>query len=115
MVVENDDLVASGLVSLLREMGAVVRHFNNAEEALARKDDTCTDYFIVDYALSGKLNGFQFLKAIQQRRNKPLHAVVIAGETSTQFINNISESPWPVLHKPINFTKLALCLSSFSD
>lgn len=115
VVVEDDDLVAAGLVSLLREMGAVVRHFNNAEEALSQKDVAGADYFIVDYALGGELNGFQFLSTIQQRQNKPIRAVVITGETSTQFIKNISDSPWPVLHKPINFAKLAICLSSFSD
>ncbi|MFA5824599.1 MAG: PAS domain S-box protein [Gallionellaceae bacterium] len=115
VVVEDDDLVAAGLVCLLREMGAVVRHFNNAEEALRQEDIARVDYFIVDYALGGALNGFQFLNAIQQRQNKPIRAVVITGETASSFIKNISDSSWPVLHKPINFAKLALCLSLFAD
>jgi two-component system, sensor histidine kinase len=115
VVVEDDDLVASGLVSLLQGLGAEVRHFNNAEEALRQDDIASADYLIVDYALGGELTGLGFLLALQQRQHKPIRAVIITGETSSQFMKNVTDSPWPILHKPINFQKLTNCLRSFSD
>lgn len=106
MVVEDDTLVATGMTSLLQGLGAEIRLFHNAEEALQHKDLAGIDYFIVDYALGGELSGVQFLRSMQQKRQKPLSAVVITGETSSQFISSIADSPWPVLHKPVNYTKL---------
>jgi ActR/RegA family two-component response regulator len=71
------------------------------------------DYFIADYALGGKLSGLQFLETLQRQRQTPLRAVIVTGETSSQFINSISNAPWPILHKPVNYAKLVAYL--FSD
>ena len=106
VVVEDDALVADGMIGLLQGIGANVEHFDNAEEALQHADIADADFFIVDYALGGKLSGLQFLEILQQRQQTPLRAVVVTGETSSQFINSTNESPWPVLHKPISFAKL---------
>jgi PAS domain S-box-containing protein len=113
VVVEDDSLVAGGMINLLQSMGAEVRHFHNAEEALQFPYIAKADFFIADYSLGGKLSGLQFLETIQLQHKMPIHAVVVTGETSSQFIHSISDCPWPVLHKPINYSKLAAFL--FSD
>jgi len=111
VVVEDDLLVASGMITLLQGLGAEVRHFINAEEALKVGDIADADYFIVDYALGGKLSGFELLETLQQRQHSLLRAVILTGETSAQFIRCVEDSPWPVLHKPANYTRLAACLN----
>lgn len=111
VVVEDDALVLAGMATLLQELGAGVRYFNTAEEALLYTAVAHADYYIVDYALSGELNGLDFLHAVQHKRNIPLRAVVITGETSSHFIRSAVNSPWPVLHKPVNYVKLASALS----
>jgi len=115
VVVEDDALVAAGMVELLQGLGAEVRHFLNAEEALRHTGITGTDFFIADYSLGGKLTGLDFLKAVQSKKQTPIHAVILTGETSSQFISSVADSPWPVLHKPINYAKLISGLHLFTD
>jgi PAS domain S-box-containing protein len=112
VVVEDDALVAAGLVKLLYGLGAEVWHFQTAEDALQLQhtDLAATDIFLVDYSLGSGLNGIQFLEAVQQKQSSPIHAVVITGETSSKFINSVLNSPWPVLHKPITYAKVASSL-----
>lgn len=110
VVLEDDSLVATGLVTLLQELGAEVRHFFNAEEAMRHADIDSADFFIVDYALGGALSGLQFLEAMQQKQQALIRAVVLTGETSAQFISGVANSPWPVLHKPISYESLASSL-----
>lgn len=106
VVVENDALIAAGMVDLLQGAGARVWVFYSAEEALRHDDLANIDFFIVDYALGGELTGLNFLVTMQQRRQTPIRAVVMTGETSSQFISSVADSPWPVLHKPINYASL---------
>jgi CheY-like chemotaxis protein/anti-sigma regulatory factor (Ser/Thr protein kinase) len=106
VVVEDDVLVADGLISLLQGLGAKVRYFKNAEDALHCDDLLHTDLFIVDYSLGGELNGLEFLTSVQLKFSKPIRAVVCTGETSSQLIAKVSKSPWPVLFKPISYAKL---------
>ena len=112
VLLEDDELVASGIISLLEGFGTTVRHFYNAEDALRQDDTIDADYFIVDYALSGRLSGIDFLELLQRRQMTPLRAVLVTGETSSQFISSITHSQWPVIHKPVDFDKLALTLNS---
>ncbi len=106
VVLEDDALVAEGLLFLLEELGAHALHFPSAEEALRHTDIINTDFFIVDFALDGKLTGIDFLQTLQQGKTARLIAVVITGETSSHFIGSTRDTPWPVLHKPANLGKL---------
>lgn len=115
VLLEDDELVASGMISLLRGFGAEVRHFYNAEDAMQQADITDAEYFIVDYALGGKLTGIGFLESLQLRQLAPLRAVVVTGETSSRFISSVANNPWPLLHKPVDFAKLALALRPHQD
>lgn len=106
VVLEDDVLVANGMLDLLRGLGAEVRHFQMAEEALRYGDIVHADYFIVDFSLGGVLSGVDFLHAVQRGLTTPLAAVVITGETSSTFISDTKNLPWPLLHKPVNLAKL---------
>lgn len=111
VVVEDDVLVSAGMVQLLQSLGAAVQSFNNTEEALRYVMGNHADYFVVDYSLGGEQNGLEFLEAAQRTRKMPIRAVVITGETSSQFIGSIENSPWPVLHKPVSYAKLGAVLA----
>ncbi len=110
VVVEDDALVAGGLVNLLQGLGAEVWHFSNAEDALRHHDVVAADFFIADYALGGERSGLDFLNAEQEQRQASMPAVILTGETSSQFISSVTESPWPVLHKPVHYARLASSL-----
>jgi PAS domain S-box-containing protein len=111
VVLEDDKLVAEGLICLLQGVGAEVLHFHNAEEAL-QQGDIAAEYFLVDYSLGTKLTGAEFLQEIQRRSGKPIKGVIVTGETSSTFIEGIAGLSWPVLHKPVNYAKLAAALNS---
>ena len=111
VVLEDDGLVAHGLVCMLQEVGAEVWHFPNAEEALEHSD-IAADYFVADYSLGMKLTGAEFLQEMQRRAGNPIKGVIVTGETSSTFMEGIAGLPWPVLHKPVNYAKLAAALGS---
>jgi PAS domain S-box-containing protein len=111
VVLEDDWLVADGLICLLQGVGAEVQHFQNAEEAL-QHGDIDADYFVADYSLGEELTGAEFLQEMQRRAGYPIKGVIVTGETSSTFIEGIAGIHWPVLHKPVNYAKLATALSA---
>jgi len=113
-LLEDDALVVVGLTELLRGLGAEVRHFESAEEALRHPDSAAADFYIVDFSLAGKMNGLQFLQRLHATMHTPIRAVIVTGETSSQFIDATSDAMWPVLHKPINYAKLASALAALT-
>ena len=111
MLVEDDALVAQAMISLVEGMGGEVKCFHKAEEALRHADSEYADYHIVDYMLGGAHNGIQFLNLLRQKRGKHINAVLMTGDTSNDFIRKAEALDWPVLHKPVNLSKLILSLS----
>ncbi|MFH0934456.1 MAG: ATP-binding protein, partial [Pseudomonadota bacterium] len=111
VVLEDDWLVAEGLTSLLQGQGAEVMHFASAEDAMQHEDISAADYYMVDYSLGKSLTGAAFLQEMQRRAGKPIKGIIVTGETSSKFIEGIAGLPWPVLHKPVNFSRLAAALN----
>jgi PAS domain S-box-containing protein len=112
VVIEDEGIVAEALKGLLESLGGQVRCFDSAEEALRDIDAERTDYFIVDFMLAGKLNGIQFLNQLRPQLARPIRAVLMTGDTSSSFIRNAVECDWPILHKPVNLSKLVASLKS---
>lgn len=111
VVVEDDALVAEALIKTLEALGGEVRHFHNAEDALRHGHIGHADYYIADFMLGGTLNGVQFLNQLRQQLGKPIHAVLMTGDTSPAFIKESANCAWPVLHKPVSLSKLIATLS----
>ena len=111
VVLEDDLLVAEALSGIFEAMGAKVKVFSSAEDALAETTNNHTDFFIVDYMLEGKLNGIQFLNEISQTLHKPVKAIVVSGDTSAAFAREINNSDWTVIHKPVNASQIITQLS----
>lgn len=112
VVLEDDWLVAEGMINLLQGVGAEVLHFQNAEDAFKHKEIAAADYFVVDYSLGKEITGVAFLQAMESMTGKAIKGVIVTGETSSKFIEGIAGLSWPVLHKPINFAKLTAALNT---
>ena len=106
IVVEDDELVALAMSCLLQNMGGQVHLFHSAEDALRHDNLETVDYFISDYMLGGALNGVEFLNLVARDLARPIQAVLITGDTSSALLRKTSDCPWPILHKPVNMTKL---------
>lgn len=106
VVVEDDTLVAEALGKSLTGMGAEVQVLHSAEEVLHHAGIDDADYFIVDFMLGGTLNGIQLITMLPQKLGKPVIAVIMTGDTSSDFVREAANCGWPVLHKPVNISKL---------
>ena len=106
IVLEDDALVMQAMTIWLEAMGGEVKCFHSAEDALLHTNIEYNDYYIVDYMLGGKLNGIQFLNLLRQMQGKPVNAVLVTGDTSSNFIRVAVNCDWPVIHKPFNIEKL---------
>jgi len=106
--VEDDLLVAQATTACLEGMGGEVKCFCRAEDALLYAN--CTDYYIVDYMLGGTFNGIQFLNLLRQKSDKPINAVLVTGDTSSNFIREAADFDWPVQYKPVDMSELLASL-----
>jgi signal transduction histidine kinase len=105
-VVEDDILVAQALTQSLEGIGGEVQCFHNAEDALQHANTVCADYHIVGYMLSGTLDGIQYLNLLRQKLGKPVNAVLMTGDTSSNLIRKTANCDWPVFFKPVSMFKL---------
>jgi PAS domain S-box-containing protein len=112
VVVEDDALVAQAMVNWLEGMGGEVKCFHSAEDALRHANIDYADFYIADYMLGGAINGIHFLNLVRHKLGKPINAVLVTGDTSTAFIRHAVDCDWPVLHKPINTSKLITAFSA---
>lgn len=112
VVIEDEGLVAEALKGILESLGGKVHCFASAEEALLDTDVQQADYFIVDFMLAGKLNGIEFLNLLRPKLGRPIRAVLMTGDTSSSFIRNAVDCDWPILHKPVNLSKLTASLKA---
>jgi PAS domain S-box-containing protein len=111
VVVEDDALVLEALSISLKMMGGKVECFDNAEYALQHLNIDTADCYIVDYMLNGSVDGISFLNVLQKRLQKPICAVMMSGDTSANLVRKAELFDWPVLHKPVNLSKLISKLS----
>lgn len=112
LVVEDDWLVAEGLVSALRAAGAEVSLHHQAHDALNDPASREADVVISDYMLSGGMNGVSFLNALKLNATRPFRALLVTGDTSPALYQQLAECPWPVLHKPVSLAELIRHLGS---
>jgi CheY-like chemotaxis protein len=105
VVIEDDAAAAEAIKLSLAMAGAHVTLFATAEDALGSVQAMGADYYISDYRLPG-MDGLQLLDAIQAKSAKPIKAVLLTGNTSTDQISILQSSRWEVLFKPVDLPKL---------
>ena len=110
VVLEDDPLVAEALCSWLEALGCAVSTFTRGEDALQSAHADSADYFVADMQLEGQMTGQATLEEIQKRRTDALCAVVVTGNTRSDFVVGVSEGPWPVLFKPVTGQQILAAL-----
>jgi len=110
IVIEDNVLVANGMIGWIEEKGGQAFHFQNAKDVLSSTEIRNSDYFVVDHMLGGDTNGIQLLNLLKQKFATPISAVVITGDTSAAFIKGSANCEWPILHKPIDTSSLLIAL-----
>jgi PAS domain S-box-containing protein len=111
IIVEDDALVSEALAKILTILGGAVESFYDAEVALQETNFEKADCYIVDHMLPGNIDGTNFLRRLHQKIHKPVCAVMMSGNTSTEFIKNSEYFNWPVVHKPVDIVQLINRLS----
>ena len=111
VIVEDDAMVSEALTKSLTIMGGIVESYYAADVALQAANIENADCYIVDYMLPGAVDGTNFLHSLHQKLHKPVCAVMMSGNTTSDFIRRAAFFNWPVLHKPVNITQLISRLS----
>ena len=115
VLVEDADDVAAALVAWLQALGAQVRHFRSAEEALLDPGTLAADIVLSDYRLPGQLSGLAFLNLLRERAPKDVRGALLTGDTSSRFIEQVAASGWPILFKPVHPRELKALLKWLLD
>lgn len=110
VVIEDTAEVSQALCQWLQAQGAQVAHYLTAEEALASPGIETADFYLSDYRLPGRMNGLDFLQSLDARAADDIHAVLLTGDTSSQFIEQVAASGWPILFKPVKPRELRAVL-----
>ena len=112
LLVEDNELVAEVLVSLLADAGNDVVTANSAEQAFAivQSAETAFDAVISDYRLP-TLSGLEVIDSVRQRWPAAT-AIILSGDTFDPRLHALSNTGVKVLRKPVRRETLAQALAS---
>jgi len=112
LLVDDDELVAEVLVSLLADAGNDVVTANSAEQALVivQSAEAAFDAVISDYRLP-TLSGLEVIESVRQRWPAAT-AIILSGDTFDPRLHALSNTGVRVLRKPVSRETLAQALES---
>jgi CheY-like chemotaxis protein len=110
IVVSGNAPAAQTMSNWLEALGGETECFRSAENALLHTNIQHADYFIVDQAPGGHMNGLQLLNLIRLKLGEPISAVLINDGTPC----SADELEWPVLGTPVNMPELLSSLAAQS-
>ena len=112
LLVDDDELVADVLVSLLADAGNDVVTANSAEQAFAivQSAETAFDAVIADYRLPS-LSGLEVIESVRQRWPGAT-TIILSGDTFDPRLHSLLNTGVKVLRKPVSRETLAQALES---
>ncbi|WP_440875771.1 ATP-binding response regulator [Thalassotalea sp. PLHSN55] len=113
LIIEDDEDVLTAMTVMLEKWGCQVIAANSALTAIEALDssDNFPALIISDFRLAKHRTGLEAISAINQRYQKTIPAILITGETEKAIIEEISQSHYKVLHKPIKPAKLRVLMN----
>jgi PAS domain S-box-containing protein len=103
LLVEDNPEVATVSMSLLEQLGYVVRWAPDASAALAELEKDGIDIVFTDVVMPGKMNGFGLAKTIREKNPKIPILLMTGYSASAQEIG----SQFPILRKPYQLHELS--------
>jgi len=102
LVIDDDELVRTGMLYLLRGWGCVCEVAESIEAALALARLHPPDLVISDYRLREQRSGLKAISALRALLGDTLPALLITGDTAPDRLQEALASGIPVLHKPVS-------------
>ncbi|MFM9970683.1 MAG: hybrid sensor histidine kinase/response regulator [Burkholderiales bacterium] len=101
LVIDDDQGVRTGMMSLLESWGCDCQAADSAAEALALADKRAPQLVISDYRLRERATGAEVIRALRERHGADLPALLITGDTGPDRLREAQASGLPLLHKPV--------------
>ena len=109
LLVEDEYLVAAGIMAMVRQMGFTVSALvASGEEALERIGRQRPDVILMDVVLRGRLKGTETARRIRRRHQVPM--VLMSAHPSEQIRDELEMEPVVVLPKPFTSAQLQRAL-----
>jgi two-component system OmpR family response regulator len=105
LIIEDDAVLADGLIRSLGQSGYAVDHAAHGEDADHMLNFQTYDLAILDLGLP-KLNGFEVLKRLRQRDKKTPVLILTARDGVTDRVNGLDLGADDYLTKPFNLIEL---------
>ncbi len=108
LVIDDDQVVLSGMNGVLTSWGCSVLTADSEETALAclADQDRRPDLIISDYWLTDEVNGIQVIDRLRQVLTTPVSALLISGDTVPERLQEARAKGYYMLHKPVMPMKL---------
>jgi signal transduction histidine kinase/CheY-like chemotaxis protein len=108
LLVEDDNSVRVALVKILNASGIQVLTAATSEKALelVHQSELRPAVIVCDYNLRGSANGIQTIKSIRKTMDEPIPAIVITGETRSNYMHEIASLGASILVKPFRGEQL---------
>jgi len=108
LVLEDNPDVRLALGDVLQLCGFISIMMANLEDFKARLAPMSDNLAVIvaDYRLTADLTGLQAVRVIRDWIKRPVPAVILTGDTSSETLAGLAESGLPFLHKPVSVEAL---------
>lgn len=108
MILDDDILVRTAMMGLLRGWGCHVIGAAGSDQALKRlaQSERLPDAIVCDYRLPGSENGIALIQRLRLAAGIDIPAAVVTGDTAPERLQEAQASGFPMLHKPVQPPKL---------
>lgn len=108
LVIDDEAVIRSGMFELLSDWNCNVMLADGTDGAIDQliQQATVPDLIVSDFRLRDNDNGIQAIKRIHAHCETDIPAIIITGDTAPERIQEIKNSGYQVLHKPVTAAKL---------
>jgi two-component system CheB/CheR fusion protein len=112
LIVDDDPEVRELLALFLKQDGhRTARAYDGAEAMQMIEHETFRpDLILADYNLPNGKNGVEVVAAIRAKLHRPVAAMVLTGDISTETLQTIAKADCTLLNKPVKLDELALAV-----
>lgn len=108
LILDDDISVRESMQGLLKHWGFDVITASTQQEAEVKLLDIGyrIDFMIVDYRLADNVSGIEVARHLLRQLNNPVGILIVTGDTGPERLREAEASGFPLLHKPVQPTRL---------